>query len=174
MKNMLNNKLIRSRMIEVMKNMLNNKHIRSRAYLPSLSVAWLFQRAMSIRVGARTRPDFINQLLGQNFAALESLGPWALRPFLQDVVQFGPLGLALGKMMLGDPAFTLTILRELGPGPVLEWLGHFLALGLYAGLHRTASPALAKLAPTLLTIGSVHLPLPPKWLLHGASQNIAP
>ena len=119
------------------------------AYLPSLSVAWLFQRAMSIRVGARTRPDFINQLLGQNFAALESLGPWALRPFLQDVVQFGPLGLALGKMMLDDPAFTLTILRELGPGPILEWSGHFLALGLYAGLHRTASPALAKLAPAL-------------------------
>ena len=127
------------------------------AYLPSLSVAWLFQRAMSIRVGARTRPDFINQLLGQNFAALESLGPWALRPFLQDVVQFGPLGLALGKMMLDDPAFTLTILRELGPGPILEWSGHFLALGLYAGLHRTASPALAKLAPALPPAQRFHL-----------------
>ena len=119
------------------------------AYLPSLSAAWLFQRAMSIRVGARTPPDFINRLLGQNFAVLEGLGPWALRPFLQDVVQFGPLGLTLGKMMLGDPAFTLVILRELGPGPVLEWLGHFLALGLYAGLHRAAGGPLARAAPAL-------------------------
>jgi hypothetical protein len=34
------------------------------AYQPSLSTAWMFQRAMSVPVGASPRPNFINRSRG--------------------------------------------------------------------------------------------------------------
>ena len=41
------------------------------------------QKAMSVRVGEDPDPKFINTLLGNNFAAMEQLGPSVLLPFLQ-------------------------------------------------------------------------------------------
>ena len=52
-------------------------------YNPGLSGAWMLQRAMSIQVGQRTQPDFINQLLSKNFEAMKRNGDATLRPFLQ-------------------------------------------------------------------------------------------
>ena len=56
---------------------------RINAYNPGLSGAWMLQRAMSVRPGAPPAADFINRLLGQNFAAMERMGDPVLRPFLQ-------------------------------------------------------------------------------------------
>lgn len=38
---------------------------------------------MSVPVGSRPRPGFINALLSENFANMEKAGPAVLRPFLQ-------------------------------------------------------------------------------------------
>jgi lycopene cyclase CruP len=37
------------------------------AYTPNLSAAWMFQKAMSVRMGQKVDPDFINRLLSINF-----------------------------------------------------------------------------------------------------------
>ena len=39
---------------------------------PNLSGAWLFQRAMSARVGSNPNPNFINDLLSTNFGAMQA------------------------------------------------------------------------------------------------------
>ncbi len=59
---------------------------RINAYNPSLSGAWMLQRAMSVRPGQGGDPQFINKLLGANFAVMQKLGDATLRPFLQVVV----------------------------------------------------------------------------------------
>lgn len=53
------------------------------AYSPGLSGAWMLQRAMSLRVGQRQDPQFINKLLGNNFGSMQRLGDGVLMPFLQ-------------------------------------------------------------------------------------------
>lgn len=53
------------------------------AYSPGLSGAWMLQRAMSLRVGQRQDPNFVNKLLGTNFGAMQRLGNGVLMPFLQ-------------------------------------------------------------------------------------------
>ena len=52
----------------------------------------MLQRAMSAPPEAPPpTPDFINRLLGANFAAMQAGGDRVVRPFLQDTLQFGPL-----------------------------------------------------------------------------------
>ena len=41
-------------------------------YKPNLSAAWLFQRAMSVPVGKRPQPQFINSLLSANFGVMQA------------------------------------------------------------------------------------------------------
>lgn len=53
------------------------------AYQPSLSVAWLFQRSMSVPVGKDPSPHFILRTLVNNFKSMQALGDPVLRPFLQ-------------------------------------------------------------------------------------------
>lgn len=53
------------------------------AYQPSLSVAWLFQRSMSVPVGGDPGPFFISRTLINNFKSMQALGDPVLRPFLQ-------------------------------------------------------------------------------------------
>lgn len=53
------------------------------AYSPGLSGAWMLQRAMSVRPGRPPKPEFINSLLGSNFASMERNGDATLKPFLQ-------------------------------------------------------------------------------------------
>ena len=53
------------------------------AYSPGLSGAWMLQRAMSVRPGHPPATDFINSLLGANFAAMERSGDATMKPFLQ-------------------------------------------------------------------------------------------
>ena len=44
----------------------------------------MLQRAMSVRTsGRRPSSDFINKLLAENFAAMQSRGDSVLKPFLQ-------------------------------------------------------------------------------------------
>lgn len=68
---------------------------------------------------------------------------------MQDVIQLGPLATTLAQQMLGDPLFVPQILAHVGPGPLADWLLHFLALTLYTVLHTAFSPLLGPLAPRL-------------------------
>merc|ERR1712127_537522 len=44
------------------------------AYTPNLSAAWMFQKAMSVRMGQKVDPKFINRLLATNFMVMEDMG----------------------------------------------------------------------------------------------------
>jgi len=55
------------------------------AYTPNLSAAWMFQKAMSIRMGQEVDPTFVNRLLATNFEVMDKMGKRTIKPFLQDV-----------------------------------------------------------------------------------------
>ncbi|GAB4148854.1 MAG: lycopene cyclase family protein [Cyanobacteria bacterium J069] len=105
-------------------------------YQPNLSVTWLFQRAMSVRVDQTVPPDRINQLLSAVFVDMEALGEPVLKPFLQDVVQFPALAQAMLRTSFMHPGMVLRVVPQVGVLTLLEWLFHYINLGLYAGLNQ--------------------------------------
>ena len=125
-------------------------------YQPALSASWLFQKCMSVAPGATPPKNFINELMATNFGVMEGLGDTVSRPFLQDVVQFKGLGSTLLGMALKAPLFVPQILVQAGPGPVLDWCGHFFNLGVYTvlsvlsetGVTGEIAAKLAGVAPT--------------------------
>ncbi|XP_062196200.1 uncharacterized protein LOC133899239 isoform X1 [Phragmites australis] len=111
-------------------------------YMPNLSASWLFQQAMSVRPQINVSPTFINELLFANFQSMQKLGDSVLRPFLQDVIQFGPLVKTLGLVMITRPQILPSIFKQVGLGVILNWSGHFLMLGYYTFLSTFIDPAL--------------------------------
>lgn len=59
---------------------------------------------------------------------------------MQDVVQYGPLGLTLVSQMVADPLFVPAIFKHVGVFPMLDWLMHFTALGGYTAFYKLAAP----------------------------------
>ncbi|PSB64620.1 FAD-dependent oxidoreductase [filamentous cyanobacterium CCP1] len=121
-------------------------------YQPSLSVTWLFQQAMSVRVGQSIPPEQINRLLSGVFQEMNQLGDDVLKPFLQDVVQFSALLQTLLRVSVSQPMLGLKVIPQVGLLALLEWMLHFTNLGLYAGLHHFGQsiikPLIAGLPPT--------------------------
>ncbi|KAF8414138.1 hypothetical protein HHK36_002137 [Tetracentron sinense] len=111
-------------------------------YMPNLSASWLFQRAMSAKQQANVSPDFVNELLYVNFQCMQRLGDPVLRPFLQDVIQFGPLVKTLGSVMLTKPQIIPSIFRQVGVPVLLDWSGHFFMLGYYTFLSTFIDPVI--------------------------------
>ncbi|XP_024532173.1 uncharacterized protein LOC9640241 [Selaginella moellendorffii] len=112
-------------------------------YMPNLSGAWLLQKAMSVRPDAGVSSSFINELLSVTFESMEKLGDPVLRPFLQDVIQFFPLAMTLGSIMLTRPSLLPQIFKQVGLASIADWMIHFASLGLYTMLSSViASPAL--------------------------------
>ncbi|KAK9151590.1 hypothetical protein Syun_009899 [Stephania yunnanensis] len=109
-------------------------------YMPNLSASWLFQRAMSAKKEDDVSEDFINELLYINFRCMQRLGDPVLRPFLQDVIQFGPLVKTLGLVMLTKPLIIPSIFRKVGVPVLLDWFGHFSMLGVYTFLSIFVDP----------------------------------
>ncbi|GFQ07229.1 hypothetical protein PHJA_002867000 [Phtheirospermum japonicum] len=103
-------------------------------YMPNLSASWLFQRAMSAKKQSDVSPNFINELLYANFESMQKLGDPVLRPFLQDVIQFGPLVKTLGLVMLTRPLIIPSIFKQVGLPVLIDWFGHFVMLGYYTFL----------------------------------------
>ena len=108
-------------------------------YLPNLAVAWLFQRAMSLKIGQGSKPyispDHINRLMMCNFRVMKFFGPSVTLPFVQDSFQALPLGLVMLGMMFRDPITITKVLFQVGPGMVLRWMAHYVCLVLYTFLH---------------------------------------
>jgi lycopene cyclase CruP len=104
-------------------------------YQPNLSVTWLFQRSMSVRVNQVVAPNQINQLLVTVFEEMERSGDRVLKPFLQDVVQFRPLAQTLLRTGILHPGLVLNILPHVGLLTLLDWMIHFINLALYSVLY---------------------------------------
>jgi lycopene cyclase CruP len=104
-------------------------------YQPNLSVTWLFQKAMSIGVNQTLDENHINQMLATLFADMAALGDDVLRPFLQDVVQFGPLARTLLRTSLYHPGLVAKILPQVGLGSIINWSGHYGTLASYSLLN---------------------------------------
>ncbi|KAK1387581.1 hypothetical protein POM88_015759 [Heracleum sosnowskyi] len=85
---------------------------------PNLRASWLFQRAM--------------------------LRDPVLKPFLQDVIQFGPLVKTLGLVMLTNPQLLPSIFRQVGIPMFLDWIGHFTRLVYYTFLSIIIDPIIRK------------------------------
>lgn len=118
-------------------------------YLPNLCVAWLFQRAMSIKVGQqkiRGRQGgwipaaHINNLMRCNFAVMSFLGPKVILPFIQDSFRALPLGLVMIGMMIKDPMTIIKVLFQLGPKLVIMWMLHYACLLAYTLLYVSLTP----------------------------------
>ncbi|KAL4433254.1 hypothetical protein ABPG77_003302 [Micractinium sp. CCAP 211/92] len=122
------------------------------AYNPGLSGAWMLQRAMSVDAAAGPGYDrtFINRLLAENFQAMEKLGEPVLRPFLQDVIQLGPLVRSLAKQMVTNPGMVPQIVRRVGLPAMADWLRHLFGLILFTFLHwdvQKYKPLIKRLPP---------------------------
>ena len=106
-------------------------------YQPNLAVTWLFQKAMIPPLQNKSwDPNSINRLLSRVFEAMFAAGPQVVKPFLQDVVQFGGLAQALWGVTRRDPSLVARLLPRLGLPELVAWAGHFGALGLYELLQR--------------------------------------
>ncbi|MGQ9865515.1 MAG: FAD-binding oxidoreductase [Pseudanabaenaceae cyanobacterium] len=117
-------------------------------YQPGLATTWLFNRTMTVPPHARWHPQQVNRTLSAAFAALAAGGDRRLRPFLQDVVQFGPLTATLATMVWQHPGLVAQILPQVGPVDLAQWLGHYLALGGYSLLDRLSHTLPAFRDPT--------------------------
>ncbi|XP_049379090.1 uncharacterized protein LOC125843907 [Solanum stenotomum] len=127
-------------------NFLDSKSLSMlNPYMPNLSSSWLFQRAMSAKKQSNVPPDFINELLFANFISMQKLGDPVLRPFLQDVIQFGPLVKTLGLITLTRPQIIPSIFKQVGIPVLLEWFGHFIMLGYYTFLSTFLDPTIRPL-----------------------------
>jgi len=114
-------------------------------YQPNISVTWLFQRTMSVGINQQLSPNQINELLSAVFTAMNQLGEDVLKPFLQDVVQFPALTQTLGLTAVKRPDIVFPVIPQVGIPPLLDWLLHYVNLGVYDGLSGLSQP----LIPTL-------------------------
>ncbi|MFM6038171.1 MAG: FAD-dependent oxidoreductase [Sphaerospermopsis kisseleviana] len=108
-------------------------------YQPSLSVTWLFQKAMSVGVNQQIPPQQINQLLSSVFAEMEKLGNPVLKPFLQDVVQFSALTQTLLKTGFSHPVLVAKIIPQVGLLSLFDWILHYGNLFIFTLLFSLSS-----------------------------------
>lgn len=129
---------------EAMEHGLMNKEYLGEinAYAPNLSAAWMFQKAMSIKMGQKVDEKFVNRLLAVNFEVMNSMGQRTIKPFLQDVVRFDGLVGSLARSFVADPTFMPQIVAHVGVPRLVDWLGHVSAMGLFDLLDRIAAPIL--------------------------------
>ncbi len=104
-------------------------------YQPNISVTWLFQKTMSVAMEQKLAENQINDLLSGVFEVMAQLGDDVLRPFLQDVVQFPALSKTLALTGATKPGLVIPVIPQAGIPILLDWLVHYLNLGIYSGLY---------------------------------------
>lgn len=118
-------------------------------YQPNISVTWLFQKTMSVKLNQNIPANQINNLMGGVFEVMEKLGDDILKPFLQDVIEFSGLSQTLP---LVKPQLVLPIIPRLGIATLIDWSVHYLNLALYSALY-----------PIGKSLESKTKNLPPQW-----------
>ena len=96
----------------------------------------MFQKAMSVKMGANPDPKFVNRLLATNFQVMDEMGIRTIKPFLQDVVRFDGLIGSLARSFVADPTFMPQIVATVGIPELVEWMGH---VGNVSGWNRVCS-----------------------------------
>ena len=112
-------------------------------YQPNLSAAWMFQKAMSMKMGSRPDPEFVNRLLATNFQVMNDMGYRTIKPFLQDVVRMDGLAGSLARSFVADPTFMPQIVATVGLPELVEWLGHVGNMAAYTVLDAAVSPVIS-------------------------------
>jgi len=112
------------------------------AYQPNLSAAWMFQKAMSMKMGSTPDPVFVNRLLATNFQVMNDMGYRTIKPFLQDVVRLDGLAGSLARSFVADPTFMPQIVATVGLPELVEWLGHVGNMALYTALDAVVTPVI--------------------------------
>ncbi|MBE9129960.1 FAD-dependent oxidoreductase [Coleofasciculus sp. LEGE 07081] len=107
-------------------------------YQPNIAVTWMFQRAMSVGINQQLAPNQINELLTGVFQAMAQLGDDVLCPFLQDIVQFSGLSKTLLLTSLTKPGLVIPVIPQVGLTTLLDWMVHYINLGIYSGLYPVA------------------------------------
>lgn len=105
-------------------------------YQPNLSVTWLFQKAMRVKIGQKIDPNQINNLLSGVFTQMQQLGDPVLKPFLQDVVQFAGLTQTLFKTAFSHPLLIAQVIPQVGIVSLVDWTWHYINLGLFTVLFK--------------------------------------
>jgi hypothetical protein len=118
-------------------------------YTPNLSATWMFQKAMSVRMGQKVDPKFINRLLANNFQIMNDMGTETIKPFLQDVIRIDGLIGSLARSFVADPLFMPQIIAHVGLPTLIEWLGHVSMMGAYSVGHAAVRPMLKPLVDHL-------------------------
>jgi lycopene cyclase CruP len=103
-------------------------------YQPSLTVTWLFQKAMSVGVNQNINSNQINQLLSAVFTGMQELGEPVLKPFLQDIVKFTALTQTLLKTAISYPMIVIKVIPQVGLANLFDWMVHYINLGIYTFL----------------------------------------
>lgn len=119
------------------------------AYTPNLSATWMFQKAMSIKMGQKVDEKFVNRLLAVNFEVMNNMGQRTIKPFLQDVVRFDGLVGSLARSFVADPTFMPEIVAHVGIPRLVDWLGHVSMMGLYSVLDSLAAPIMKPLVSNM-------------------------
>ena len=121
------------------------------AYSPNLSASWMFQKAMSVRIGQKVNPKFVNRLLATNFEVMHDMGIQStMMPFLQDVVRIDGLVGSLARSFVADPSFMPQIVSHVGVPTLVEWLGHVGMIATYHVLHTAVSPFLEPIVENMM------------------------
>ena len=137
------------RIAGAVKEALDGDHLSADAlgwinpYQPNLSACWMFQRAMSCRVGSAPKPGLIVGTLANSFSAMKSLGPDIMNPFLQDVLQFYPLLKTLLLAAKQDPFTPFKVVPQVGLGAIADFVWHFAGMWLYTVLATSVGPLLS-------------------------------
>lgn len=114
-------------------------------YTPNLSAAWMFQKAMSVRIGQKVDERFVNRLLATNFEIMNNMGQKTIKPFLQDVIRFDGLVGSLARSFAADPLFMPEIVAHVGIPRLADWLTHVTTMGWYDLLHKAGTPVIRPL-----------------------------
>ena len=111
-------------------------------YQPNLSACWMFQRAMSVPIGKKPQPGLVVGTLSNSFSAMEKLGDPVMKPFLQDVLQPGPLARTLLLAAGQDLLTPFKIVPHVGVTAITDFLYHFFLMFVYSFLAKTATPVI--------------------------------
>lgn len=115
-------------------------------YQPNLACCWMFQRAMSVPVGKDPSPDLVTGVLSNSFTSMTKLGDAVMRPFLQDVLQFGPLLRTLTVAAIQDPLTPFKIVPHVGVEAFMDFVYHFVNLATFTALSTYLGPLVSDTA----------------------------
>ena len=110
------------------------------AHLPGEAVSRMISQTLAIKMDEEVDPKFFNRLLANNLKSMNSIGPAAINPFLQDVVRYDNLMETLGKSMASDPFFIPQVAKHVGLPTFMEVMKQASMMGVYGLLDTTVAP----------------------------------